>query len=518
MPVRGAGHAPRSSDAHGAGRSWCPRRATSPTCSPTCAGRAATWRSSWTSTAARPASSPSRTSSRRSSARSTTSTTAHAPRLTRVQRPGSGCSPARCTPTRCSTPAGFDVPEGDYETLAGFVLDRLGRIPEVGRAASSTTAGGSRWSRWTAAAWPRCGSPRRARGTRVTVTGSYLVALGGAAAGQRVLRGGRVRARSPAGARSSRRWRSRAAPRARLALGSMRHLNVQLAGAQLGITMASLLLGFVAEPAVADLIEDAVGRSSTCPTGCCTRIGFVVGAHDRRVPPHGDRRDGAEEPRHRRARADAPRARPAEPGLRHSCSGRSSACSTRSRTPGCGCSGIEPRDELATAASADELAVDARRVARRGAHRGGRAPAAHRRARPRRSPHHHGDGAPRRAWCGCRARPRRPRPRPWWWRPGTPGCWSPASEVDDVLGFVHAKDLLTVSGAARQPAAAAGPGPPDARARAPRLARRRACWPCSAPASTLRWWPTTSGRTLGIATLEDVIEALVGDIRDESDR
>jgi CBS domain containing-hemolysin-like protein len=26
------------------------------------------------------------------------------------------------------------------------------------------------------------------------------------------------------------------------------------------------------------------------------------------------------------------------------------------------------------------------------------------------------------------------------------------------------------------------------------------------------------GRTLGIATLEDVIEALVGDIRDESDR
>ena len=26
------------------------------------------------------------------------------------------------------------------------------------------------------------------------------------------------------------------------------------------------------------------------------------------------------------------------------------------------------------------------------------------------------------------------------------------------------------------------------------------------------------GRTVGIATLEDVIEALVGDIRDESDR
>jgi CBS domain containing-hemolysin-like protein len=30
------------------------------------------------------------------------------------------------------TACGFDVPEGEYETLAGFVLDRLGRIPEVG--------------------------------------------------------------------------------------------------------------------------------------------------------------------------------------------------------------------------------------------------------------------------------------------------------------------------------------------------------------------------------------------------
>ena len=27
---------------------------------------------------------------------------------------------------------GFDIPEGDYQTLAGFVLDQLGRIPEIG--------------------------------------------------------------------------------------------------------------------------------------------------------------------------------------------------------------------------------------------------------------------------------------------------------------------------------------------------------------------------------------------------
>jgi CBS domain containing-hemolysin-like protein len=27
---------------------------------------------------------------------------------------------------------GFELPDGDFDTLAGFVLDRLGRIPSVG--------------------------------------------------------------------------------------------------------------------------------------------------------------------------------------------------------------------------------------------------------------------------------------------------------------------------------------------------------------------------------------------------
>jgi len=42
---------------------------------------------------------------------------------------------------------------------------------------------------------------------------------------------------------------------ARAALAAMRELDFQLAGAQLGITIASVLLGFVAEPALAHLIE-----------------------------------------------------------------------------------------------------------------------------------------------------------------------------------------------------------------------------------------------------------------------
>lgn len=69
---------------------------------------------------------------------------------------------------------------------------------------------------------------------------------------------------------------------ARLALASMRDLNFVLAGAQLGITMASLGLGFVAEPAVADLLAgpldalpEAVGRAVEISLA----LGIVVAAH-----------------------------------------------------------------------------------------------------------------------------------------------------------------------------------------------------------------------------------------------
>jgi CBS domain containing-hemolysin-like protein len=49
--------------------------------------------------------------------------------------------------------------------------------------------------------------------------------------------------------------------RAARALDAVGDLNRQLAGAQLGITMASLGLGFVAEPAVAGLFEGVVGHA-----------------------------------------------------------------------------------------------------------------------------------------------------------------------------------------------------------------------------------------------------------------
>lgn len=60
------------------------------------------------------------------------------------------------------------------------------------------------------------------------------------------------------------------------ALSAIRDLQAQLAGAQLGITMASLGLGFVAEPVVSDLIESLVESVVDIPTGLLHTIGFVV--------------------------------------------------------------------------------------------------------------------------------------------------------------------------------------------------------------------------------------------------
>lgn len=64
--------------------------------------------------------------------------------------------------------------------------------------------------------------------------------------------------------------------RARVALAATRDLRLQLAGAQLGITIASLLLGFVAEPAAVDLIERVSGPLSM-PDGLHHAVALVIG-------------------------------------------------------------------------------------------------------------------------------------------------------------------------------------------------------------------------------------------------
>ncbi len=89
--------------------------------------------------------------------------------------------------------------------------------------------------------------------------------------------------------------------------------------------------------------------------------------------------------------------------------------------------------------------------------------------------------------------------------------------VDDILGFVHAKDLLTISAAARERPLPLG-----------RVRRMLVLGESTSLDDALLAMQQArihvavvtdaDGATRGIATLEDVIEALVGDIRDESDR
>lgn len=63
---------------------------------------------------------------------------------------------------------------------------------------------------------------------------------------------------------------------ARLALRSINDLSFTLAGAQMGITIASLLLGAVAEPAVASLIESAIGSFIEIPEDVLHTLGFAL--------------------------------------------------------------------------------------------------------------------------------------------------------------------------------------------------------------------------------------------------
>ena len=64
--------------------------------------------------------------------------------------------------------------------------------------------------------------------------------------------------------------------RAAVALEAVRDLQPQLAGAQLGITMASLGLGYVAEPAVAAVFESVIERVVEIPSGVLHTISFIT--------------------------------------------------------------------------------------------------------------------------------------------------------------------------------------------------------------------------------------------------
>jgi len=301
--------------------------------------------------------------------------------------------------------------------------------------------------------------------------------------------------------------------RAKRALAFTTQLNLQLAGCQLGITMASLGLGAVAEPAVAGLIESGVEAVVEVPEGVLHAIGFgvalsiVVFAHMvvGEMVPKNIAISAPE--RTLLALSGANRAYVALFGPVIRALNVLANAATRGL-------GVEPRDELVTTHTADELArllAESREggILEETAHDllagaldlGGRdlasimVPAEQVVALPR----------------------------------GIDVAGAERAVVDsgvsrllvrgadgEVIGFVHAKDLLTV--------------PEDARLRPLPLARIRRVLvlerslPLDTVLVAMRRTRThvaavvdADRRFVGLATLEDVLESVVGDIRDESD-
>ena len=118
-----------------------------------------------------------------------------------------------------------------------------------------------------------------------------------------------------------------------LAVGISDDLSRYLSACQLGITFTSLGIGFLGEPAVATLFEDALGDRVSHGVSLAVSLGARLPAHD--GAPHHDRRAGPEDlldpegraRRHRRRAAAAP-VRACVPPVRRACStARRTRCS-----------------------------------------------------------------------------------------------------------------------------------------------------------------------------------------------
>ena len=303
--------------------------------------------------------------------------------------------------------------------------------------------------------------------------------------------------------------------RARMALASMRHLNLQLAGAQLGVTMASLLLGFALEPTVSGLLEDGLSAIGPVPEGIVHPVGFVLALT---VVAFAHMVLGEMVPK------NIALAAPERTLLILAIPNRIYVAAvgpllrvlTGLVNAGVRLLGVEPRDELATAASANELSLMLGESRDEGliedvAHQlltG----ALHLRDRRITTVMVPRDGI---VWLHRTATPAEAEALVV--ASGLTRILVAGDGLDDLLGFLHAKDLLTVTGAARHRPL------PLSRIRRMVVVGDATLLDDALLAMQRRRLHVAlitdrGGATLGIATLEDVIEALVGDIRDESDR
>lgn len=299
-------------------------------------------------------------------------------------------------------------------------------------------------------------------------------------------------------------------------LEAMRDLSIQLAGAQLGITIASLILGLVGEPAMAHLLEPVVDLVPFVPNGWAHGIagGFglmiVVFAHmvlGEMVPKNL----ALTHPEATLRVITLPNkaylavARPVVWVL------------NVMANVGVRAFGVEPRDELASAHTVEELAVMVAASREEGTIQGfaaellsgvldfgGREVAS--------------VMVPRDEICSIVATSTPTEAEAVVLDQGHSRLpMVGAGGIDDVLGFLHAKDLLQLDRSVFE------------RPLPPRLLRRMLVVPRERSLEDLLLAMRRSrvhfalvtepdGRTAGIVTLDDLLEELVGEITDEPDQ
>ena len=210
----------------------------------------------------------------------------------RQRRDGSWALSGLLRPDEVEDLTGIELPESeDYDTIAGLVLQVLGRVPEPAtsprsrcptarpRGAARAARGADRRVHGRAPRRPGRPEParrirrRRSRGERLSAAIALVVALllllgnaffVGAEFALISARRSQIEPRAEAGSRM-----------AKLALRAMENISLVIAVNQLGITVCSLVLGAVGEPAVAHLIEPVL-EAANVPESLLHPIAFAI--------------------------------------------------------------------------------------------------------------------------------------------------------------------------------------------------------------------------------------------------
>ncbi len=302
--------------------------------------------------------------------------------------------------------------------------------------------------------------------------------------------------------------------RARFARDMTGEVSLQLAGTQLGVTMTSLLLGAVAEPTLTEPFRDLFDRAGSWPAGLREALAVVLGLA---IVAFFHTVFGEMVPKYL-ALAD-----PESTLLRLSVVNRVYITVfrpvirvlSRAANAGVRLLGVEPREELASVHTAAEIAnmLGASRdqgLVEESEHDllAGALDFGESTASEVMVPRARIDAVPRRTTVADAEQV--------FVQSGHSRLLVIGDDLDDVVGFIHAKELLTVKASARSRPI------PISRIRevmvvAPQVAlddvlvgMRRS----RTHVAVVR----EQGETVGLLTLEDVLEDLVGDIRDETDR